>query len=143
MKKNSTANNTRWWIWLGLLATTACGLYLGYVATTALRDAGQELTFTGETQVPSEGVVISDTELPPLPVPGKAELGNGSAPSLASSDPATKSYTPPITEDVRELVRAQAQYLRELSARNTDPDGINKLTPEEIDEMEKKGILVC
>jgi len=39
----------------------------------------------------------------------------------------------------REQIRKQAEYLRLKAATNKDPDGVGKLTPEQIAQMEKNG----
>ena len=60
-------------------------------------------------------------------------------PTPPSERRATATWVTPT--NWQEMVHMQAEYLRKQSAESQDPGGIGKLTPEQIDEMEKNGLL--
>ena len=41
-----------------------------------------------------------------------------------------------------EMVHMQSEYLRKLAAESRDSNDVNRLTPEQIDEMEQKSLLI-
>lgn len=139
---NMNAASTRFWIWSGALALGLCAIYLGYTVATALRSpTGQP---TAQAQTPHQGSDSTAWEVDPPSLPAMGTTLPGRSDAVASSTLPAASPTsrpPPADEEFKQLVRAQAEYFRQQSARNTDPDGINQLTPAEIEEMEKQGIL--
>ncbi|MCX7915424.1 MAG: hypothetical protein N3A53_03865 [Verrucomicrobiae bacterium] len=139
MKPSSKAKGGHVWLAVGVLAVAASAFYLGYVVVAALREVPVQLSEPVMMSPDDHDTAVFHAEPPPLPPPPTSASVVAPPPSLSVT---TNATTAPITEDLRELARAQAAYLRELNARNTDPDGINKLSEEEIAEMERKGILV-
>jgi hypothetical protein len=59
---------------------------------------------------------------------------------------AKSPFGPSVTEQrekakaaAQEILRTQAEYFRKQSKEKADVDGVNQLTPEQIDEMQKSG----
>ncbi|MCS7048714.1 MAG: hypothetical protein NZ483_05420 [Verrucomicrobiae bacterium] len=138
MKPSSNPKAMHSWIAVGVLAIAACAFYLGYVVLATMHEAQVQPSEPVATAADDHDTAVFHAEPPPLPPPSASTPVDAQRSSVGVI---TNTTTPPITEDIRELARAQAAYLRELNARNTDPDGINKLSEEEIAEMERKGIL--
>jgi hypothetical protein len=68
------------------------------------------------------------------------EYPNNIPPTPPGERPATTIWVTPT--NWMGMVHMQSEYLRKLAAESKDPNDINRLTPEQIDEMEKKGLLI-
>jgi|GEM_PF-2350985 len=65
---------------------------------------------------------------------------NNTPPTSPAERHATNAWVTPTNWDG--MVHMQSEYLRKMSAASEDPGGVNRLTPDQIDEMEKNGLLI-
>lgn len=91
---------------------------------------------------PQAAAEATEADTAPAPAAWSRQLATRVQPAQPAESAPPVKLTPAEEEAARrEMIRDQAAYLRRQSAANTDPDGVNKLTAEQIAELEKKGVM--
>ena len=129
--------------WLAVLAgafvlTVAVLMHLSFNATTPMERAEvkqpqAEAAETVQTRV--EPVWTNPEPMPEMPRP----VPPAKPSPFEAQDKATVANDPLA---MQRRVHMQAEYLRQLIADGKLPRGLGNLTKEQVDEMERKGILV-
>ena len=130
--------------WLAILAVVSLAS-IAFLTHSFMKVLAPEEENTAVTQQPAsdEPSQISANSEPSWMNPrqvGRVEESQNSNPD----SPFDKQISAPKSHDEvhKEMVRNQADYLRKLIANGKVPTGLGKLTKEQVDEMEKNGIVI-
>jgi hypothetical protein len=131
--------------WLAVLALVFLGsaAFLAHSFIKALSLPGEDGATTQQSASVSTGESTTRSE-PAWILPPEARVVDDrqTLASVVSSDNKEKPVRKRDDAAAKEAARSQAEYLRTLVKQNKLPDVYGHLTVEQIDEMEKKNILI-
>jgi len=132
--------------WLTVLAVAAAAsvIFLAYSAVKALSPPEPSIVAPQKsTPAPAAGAVTR-TE-PDWNGAAAAPVAEGTHAPVSRPDPFAAQNAAAAKNDpvvFRKAVHQQAEYLRKLIAEGKLPGGYGNLTKEQVDDMEKKGLLI-
>jgi hypothetical protein len=141
---NTTDDGSKRWLKVLAVAAAASVIFLTYSFVRALSPAQPSVVAPQKpTPAPTEEAVTR-TE-PDWNGAAAAQVAEGTQAPVSRPDPFAAQNAAAAKNDpvvFRKAVHQQAEYLRKLIAEGKLPGGYGNLTKEQVDEMEKKGLLI-
>jgi hypothetical protein len=135
------ASSKRWLVLFALATISTVGVLVHSFFSAVAPPNG----FVGRPQR-SPSVRAVETRASSLPARNSEQQNRSTGyPNKVVTTAPNERPAPPVwvkPSNWAEMVHTEAEYLRKRSAESQDPGGIDRLTPERIDEMEKKGVII-